>query len=110
MRLRSSLALEMEPKLKLAANCSAADAIKLLPETRRYPARLLPPYGADPIWGSRPALASGADLKSCLARFALLGGFRAARLALAGSTLLVAVDLFGEGGGDAAAGLFHRFL
>jgi hypothetical protein len=29
------LALEIEPKLKLAASCSAADAIKLLPETCR---------------------------------------------------------------------------
>src|SRR3954469_14232919 len=99
IRLLSSLALPMEPKLKLAASCSAAEAIGCSFEKR-----------ADLIWGSGPALASGTNPYLCFARFALFGRFRAARLALARLALLVGIDLLLEGGGDAAAGLFDRFL
>src|SRR5882757_6770533 len=63
MRLRSSLALEMEPKLKLAASCSAADAIKLLPETCRCypPAGPFSPTTGPTLYGDAvPPLRGGA--------------------------------------------------
>src|SRR4051794_9371323 len=94
IRLLSSLALPMEPKLKLAASCSAAEAIGCSPKTRRS------------YMGVRPCPCErDRTVISSLAGFALLGRFRAARLALARLTLFVAVDLLLEGGGDAAAGL-----
>src|SRR5215510_16437735 len=99
MRLRSSLALEMEPKLKLAASCSAADAIRCSRRTRRSYMGV-PPCPCEP----------GGPVSLSLARFPLFGRFRAARLALARLTLLVAVNFLLEGGSHRSAGLFHRFL
>src|ERR1700722_12070574 len=99
MRLRNSLALEIEPKLKLAASCSAADAIRCSRRTRRA-------YMGMPWRPCEPA----APVPLSLARFPLFGRFRAARLALARLTLLVAVNFLGEGGGHGTAGLFDRFL
>src|SRR3569833_3067062 len=99
MRLRSSLALEMEPKLKLAASCSAADAIRCSRRTRRSYMGM-PPCPCE-VRGPVPL---------SLARFPLFGRFRAARLALARLTLLVAVNFLLVGGGHRTARLFDRFL
>src|SRR6185437_8222282 len=96
MRWRSSFALPRLPKLKFAANCSAADGIS---HSRRF--------------GSILALSGAATSRtprivSAFAGRTLFGGVGAALLALARFALLVEIDLLLEGRGDLAAGLFNR--
>src|ERR1700743_593649 len=105
MRWRSSCALLRLPKLKLAASCSAADAI--LPPRPENPGPLLysarPPAYEPPRHDSEPSgVAVALDtLGFCVG---------AALLALARLAALVAIDLLNEGGGDSAASLFDRSL
>src|ERR1700742_231453 len=105
MRCRSSWDLPRLLKLKLAANCSAADGMTApgwRPELTLFRAfrraQIRSYMGWLPGPGERPK--SNNPLYLCLAGFAFLGGFGAAGLALAQAALLVGVDLLGEGGGD----------
>src|ERR1700679_133634 len=110
MRWRSSWALPRLPKLKLAASCSAADAIFGLHRRARSLTLARPAL----YIGSGPPLARRAGKQSlasgvAVAGLALGGGIGAALLAFARLAFFVAIDRLLEGCGAAPAGLFDRF-